>query len=129
MFRLNWLIIFIFILSYMMQKEKRLKDLLRSKNCIVKRLQKHKEDRLDRSLLSAQVELKLVSRALKMSRLTTDQLAWCRKKLSQINIVNRKIQVEPSFLLFPWDNSLSFSCRSIYVHTRKKKKEIKRKED
>ena len=78
-----------------------MKDVLRSKNCIVKMLPKHKEDRLDRSLLSAQVELKLVSRALNMSRLTTDQLAWCHKKLSQINIVNRKIHVEPSFLLFP----------------------------
>ncbi|RVW25396.1 hypothetical protein CK203_113029 [Vitis vinifera] len=83
------------------KKEKKLKELLRSKNCIVKRLQKHREDRLDRSLFFAKVELRLISRALNMSRLTTDQLAWCQKKLSQINIVNRKIHVEPSFMLFP----------------------------
>ncbi|XP_034688101.1 uncharacterized protein LOC117916256 [Vitis riparia] len=83
------------------KKEKKLKELLRSKNCIVKMLQKHREDRLDRSLFFAKVELRLISRALNMSRLTTDQLAWCQKKLSQINIVNRKIHVEPSFMLFP----------------------------
>ncbi|KAE8023265.1 hypothetical protein FH972_008984 [Carpinus fangiana] len=85
------------------KKEKKLKDILRSGNCIVKRFQRPDNDQvlLDHLLLFAQVELKLVSRVLNMSRLTTDQLVWCREKLDQINFIHRKIHVEPSFLLFP----------------------------
>ncbi|KAL7260928.1 hypothetical protein ACSBR1_006571 [Camellia fascicularis] len=90
------------IKASLQKKEKRLKDILRSGNCIVKKFQKHQETRLDRTLLFAQVELKLVSRVLSMSRLTTDQLLWCEKKLSKINFFNRKVHVEPSFLLFPF---------------------------
>jgi hypothetical protein len=88
---------------HVLQKEKKLKDILRSGNCMIKRFQKHQQnDHLpDSSLLFAQVELKLVSRVLNMSRLTTDQLVWCRVKLGQINFIHRKIHVEPSFLLFP----------------------------
>ncbi|XP_050277106.1 uncharacterized protein LOC126718798 [Quercus robur] len=88
--------------SDLQKKEKKLKDILRSGNCIVKRFQKHQNnDQLDHLQLVAQVELKLVSRVLNMSRLTRDQLAWCHGKLDQINIVNRKIHMEPTFLLFP----------------------------
>ncbi|XP_058193434.1 uncharacterized protein LOC131310449 isoform X1 [Rhododendron vialii] len=90
------------IKTILQKKEKRLKDLLRSGNCLVKKFQKHQESRLSGALLFAQVELKLVSRVLNMSRLTTDQLVWCQKKLNKVSIVNRKIQLEPSFLLFPF---------------------------
>ncbi|KAA8529427.1 hypothetical protein F0562_033774 [Nyssa sinensis] len=90
------------IKSSLQKKEKRLKDILRSGNCIVKKFQKHQEDRLDQATLFARVELRLVSRVLNMSRLTTDQLVWCQMKLNKINIVSRKIHVEPSFLLFPF---------------------------
>ena len=84
-----------------MQKDKKLKDILRSGNCIVKRFQKNHNDQLDHLLIFAQVELKLVSRVLNMSRLTRDQLVWCHEKLDQLNFVNRKIRMEPSFFLFP----------------------------
>lgn len=90
------------IKAILQKKEKRLKDLLRSGNCLVKKFQKHQESRLSGALLFAQVELKLVSRVMNMSRLTTDQLVWCQKKLNKVSIVNRKIQLEPSFLLFPF---------------------------
>ncbi|XP_041014693.1 uncharacterized protein LOC121257638 [Juglans microcarpa x Juglans regia] len=83
------------------KKERKLKDIQKSGNCIVKRFQKHHNEKLDHSLLFAQVELRLVSRVLNMSRLTRNHLVWCREKLDQINIVSRKIHVEPSFLLFP----------------------------
>ncbi|KAJ4829631.1 hypothetical protein Tsubulata_029305 [Turnera subulata] len=85
------------------KKEKKLKDILRSGNCIVKRFQKqHDNDQVpEESLLVAQVELKLVSRVLNMRKLTADQLIWCHEKLDRITICNRKVVVEPSFLLFP----------------------------
>ncbi|XP_043725050.1 uncharacterized protein LOC122671726 [Telopea speciosissima] len=89
------------IRSNIQKKEKKLKDILRSGNCIVKRFQKRQEDRSDLILLFPQVDMKLISRVLNMSRITSEQLVWCHKKLNKINFVDRKIHREPSFLLFP----------------------------
>lgn len=86
--------------TQLQKKERRLKDIVRSGNCIVKRFQKPR-DRLDLAILFAQVELRLVSRVLSMRKVTRDQLAWCHNKLDRINIISRKVYVEPSFLLFP----------------------------
>ncbi|XP_073262019.1 uncharacterized protein [Populus alba] len=84
------------------KKERRLKDVLRSGNCILRKFQKHREDDSNQVLyFFSQVDMKLVARVLSMSRVTTDQLLWCHNKLSKINFVSRKIHVEPSFLLFP----------------------------
>ncbi|KAL3501410.1 hypothetical protein ACH5RR_035859 [Cinchona calisaya] len=83
------------------KKERKIKDIQRSGNCIVKKFQKHQANQPYNTLLISQVELKLVTRVLSLSRLTTDHLVWCQKKLNNINIVNRKVRVEPAFLLFP----------------------------
>ena len=84
-----------------MQKEKRLKDLLRTGNCIVKKFKKPKEDRSNQNLFFSQVDMKLVARVLRMPRITSEQLQWCKAKLDKIILVDRKIQREASFLLFP----------------------------
>ncbi|XP_021299890.1 uncharacterized protein LOC110428385 [Herrania umbratica] len=84
------------------KREKRLKDIQRSTNCIIKKLQRqHHGNLLDHALFIAQVELKLVSRVLNMLKITTDQLVWCHEKLNRINFSSRKIELEPSFTLFP----------------------------
>ncbi|WVZ05240.1 hypothetical protein V8G54_018586 [Vigna mungo] len=84
------------------KKEKRLREVLRSGSCILKKFQKHHEDEADQVLyFFSQVDMKLVLRVLNMSRITTDQLAWCHSKLNKITFINRRIRVEPSFLLFP----------------------------
>lgn len=83
------------------KKERKLKDIQRIGNCIVKKFQKQHSGQTSNALLISQVELKLVSRVLSLPRLTTDHLIWCQKKLDNINIVSRKISVEPTFLLFP----------------------------
>ncbi|KAG5008089.1 hypothetical protein JHK85_026631 [Glycine max] len=72
------------------KKEKRLRELLRSGNCILKKFQKHyHEDGADQVLyFFSQVDMRLVWRVLNMSRITTDQLAWCRSKLNKINFVS-----------------------------------------
>ncbi|BBG94246.1 Protein of unknown function D [Prunus dulcis] len=56
------------------KKEKKLKDILRSGHCVVKKFQKQQEERLEQTLLIAQVELRLISRVLNMSKLKTEQL-------------------------------------------------------
>ncbi|KAI3462937.1 hypothetical protein Pfo_019600 [Paulownia fortunei] len=84
------------------KKERKLKDLLRSENCILRKFRQSREDDSDQVLyFFAQVDMKIVCRVLNMSKITREQLIWCRNKLSKINFVNRKIYVEPAFLLFP----------------------------
>ncbi|KAM1417612.1 uncharacterized protein LOC126607126 [Malus sylvestris] len=83
------------------KKEKKLKEIHRSGNCVVKKFQKHQERRLEHDLFTAQVELRLISRVLNLSKIKTEQLVWCHQKLENINFVHRKVHVEPSFLLFP----------------------------
>lgn len=93
----------ILITEIILQKEKKLRDIQRIGNCVVRKFQKQlqDQDRLDHCLFVAQVELRLVLRVLNMSKLTSDQLVWCHEKLDNINFVHRKVLMEPSFLLFP----------------------------
>ncbi|XP_028798692.1 uncharacterized protein LOC114754111 isoform X2 [Neltuma alba] len=94
------------IRSHLHKKEKKLKDLVRTGNCIVRKFQKHQqqqEDQLNHEQLLAQVELKLVSRVLNLSKLRKEHLIWCNEKLRRIKFVmkKKKIVMEPSFLPFP----------------------------
>lgn len=87
------------------KKERKLRDTLRSENCVLRRFRRSCRDDDEDSdhvlYFFSQVDMKLVSRVLNMSRLTTEQLVWCHNKLSRIRFVNRRIHVDPSFLLFP----------------------------
>ncbi|KZV54591.1 interaptin-like [Dorcoceras hygrometricum] len=88
----------------LLKKERRIKDILRSENCFLRRFRRSQDDdEWDEVLyFFSQVDLKLVCRVLSMPRVTRDQLAWCHNKLSTISFVNRrKIHVQPAFLLFP----------------------------
>ncbi|CAH8277557.1 unnamed protein product [Arabidopsis lyrata] len=90
--------------SQLQNKEKRLKDVLKSERCIIRRFQKHKEEESaeDQVLhFFSQVDMKLVTRVLNMSKLTRDHLVWCHNKLTKINFVNRRLHLDPSFCLFP----------------------------
>lgn len=93
------------IRSTLQKKEKRLKELRKSENCILRKIQKHhhlEDNGSDHELyFFSQVDMKLVSRVLNMSKITTEQLVWCSDKLSKINVVGGKLYVEPCFLLFP----------------------------
>ncbi|XP_010551543.1 PREDICTED: uncharacterized protein LOC104822123 isoform X2 [Tarenaya hassleriana] len=87
------------IRTNLQKKEKRLKEMVRSQGCIVKKMKNLPLK--DELLLITQVELKLVSRVTNMSKLKTDQLVWCEEKLNKISFSGRRIQLEPSFSLFP----------------------------
>ncbi|CAN6174312.1 unnamed protein product [Urochloa humidicola] len=93
--------LFAHIHATLQKKEKRLKDLLRTGNCIVKKFKKPKEDRSNQNLFFSQVDMKLVARVLRMPRITSEQLQWCKAKLDKIILIDRKIHREASFLLFP----------------------------
>ncbi|KAK1423320.1 hypothetical protein QVD17_18618 [Tagetes erecta] len=86
------------------KKEKKLKEQMRSGKSILKKLRCRENETEDQVVyFFCQVDMKLVSRVLQMSTLTSDQLIWCHNKLSKLSFVNTKIHVEPepSFLLFP----------------------------
>lgn len=87
------------------QMEKKLKEILRSQCCIVKKLKKNESKsssvRVKDELLIAQIELRVISRVMTMSKLTTEKLVWCREKLNRISFNVRKIHMEPSFSLLP----------------------------
>ncbi|KAL0431713.1 UNVERIFIED_CONTAM: hypothetical protein Sradi_0797300 [Sesamum radiatum] len=90
------------IRKVLQKKERKLKDVVRSESCILRKFQRSREDDWDQLLyFFAQVDVKLVCRVLNMSKITRDQLVWCSNKLSRISFVNRKIYVEPAFSLFP----------------------------
>ncbi|KAK4376698.1 hypothetical protein RND71_002994 [Anisodus tanguticus] len=93
--------LFINVKLDLQKKERKLKDVQRSGNCIVKKFQKQQQGRLSHSVFVSLVELKLVSRVLSLPRLRRDYLAWCQKKLSDINVAGRKVSMEQSFSLFP----------------------------
>lgn len=82
-----------------------MKEQMRSESCcILKKMKKkpNEERRLmNREILAAQVDLRLIWRVLNMSRLNGDQLIWCKNKLGNINFVGRKVRREACFLLFP----------------------------
>lgn len=95
------------------KKERKLKDIMRSEKCILRRFQQTTKEKAndrvsDQALFFfAQVDMKLVSRVLNMSKITRDQLLWCQNKLSRISFLNRRIHVNPAaatFLQFPCNN-------------------------
>ncbi|XP_021721389.1 uncharacterized protein LOC110688950 [Chenopodium quinoa] len=92
------------IQSSLQKKEKKLKDLVRSGKCVLKKIQKHQQEEGSDHVLYffSQVDLRLVSRVLNMPRITTEQLVWCSDKLNKIRLVDRKLHVDTSVvLLFP----------------------------
>ncbi|KAF8059223.1 hypothetical protein N665_1233s0003 [Sinapis alba] len=91
--------------THLQKKEKKLKEILRSQCCIVKKLKKNESKsssvRVKDELLIAQIELRVVSRVMTMSKLTTEKLVWCQEKLNRMSFNGRKIHMEPSFSMLP----------------------------
>ncbi|KAH6822414.1 hypothetical protein C2S53_007741 [Perilla frutescens var. hirtella] len=91
------------VVSSLHEKERRMREVIRRQKCIVQRLKKNEERRWewDRELVASQVDLRLVSRVLNMSRFTGDHLVWCQNKLNNITFLGRNLHRDTSFLLFP----------------------------
>ncbi|XVF53910.1 hypothetical protein PTKIN_Ptkin05aG0137800 [Pterospermum kingtungense] len=80
------------------KKKMKLKDHRRAHKCIRKR--KHKVEK-EMEILMGLIDLKVVSRVLRMSDLSEEQLHWCEEKMSKVRIVEGELQREPSTLFFP----------------------------
>ncbi|OMP02155.1 Ribosomal protein L34Ae [Corchorus olitorius] len=80
------------------KKKMKLKDLRRAHKCIRKRRMKVEKEM---EILMGLIDLKVVSRVLRMSDLTEEQLHWCEEKMSKVRILEGELQRDSSPLFFP----------------------------
>ncbi|KAF6165760.1 hypothetical protein GIB67_012657 [Kingdonia uniflora] len=80
------------------KKKMKLKDLRRARNCIRKAKLKEEEEM---EILIGLIDLKVVSRVLRMSNISEEQLQWCQEKMSKLRLWEGKLQRDSSPLFFP----------------------------
>ncbi|KAK7320031.1 hypothetical protein RJT34_04760 [Clitoria ternatea] len=79
------------------KKRVKVKNIRQSSKCLRKRKLKMEEDM---DILMALIDLKVVSRVLRMNDLSEAQLHWCEEKMSKLRIMEGKLQREYSTPLF-----------------------------
>ncbi|XP_011072950.1 uncharacterized protein LOC105158039 [Sesamum indicum] len=80
------------------KKKAKLNELRRSGRCLRKRKLREEEEL---EILMAQIDLKVVSRVLRMADLNGEQLHWCENKMSKVRVSDGKLQRDSSPLFFP----------------------------
>ncbi|XP_057992646.1 uncharacterized protein LOC110648640 isoform X2 [Hevea brasiliensis] len=80
------------------KKKMKLRDLRRARKCITKRKLKIEEET---EIMMGLIDLKVVSRVLRMSDISEEQLHWCEEKMSKVRVLDGKIQRDSSPLFFP----------------------------
>ncbi|KAI9160578.1 hypothetical protein LWI28_009605 [Acer negundo] len=55
----------------------------------------------DIELLFGLIDIKVMSRVLRMVRITKEQLFWCEEKMKKLDLTDGKLQRDPSPILFP----------------------------
>ena len=76
----------------------KIKELRRSGKCLRKRKLGVEEEI---EILTALIDLKVVSRVLRMSYISEEQLHWCEEKMSKVRVMDGKLQRDSSPLFFP----------------------------
>ncbi|CAI9786771.1 unnamed protein product [Fraxinus pennsylvanica] len=80
------------------KKKAKLNELRRSRTCLRKRRLRAEEEM---EILMALIDLKVVSRVLRMKDLNDEQLHWCENKMSKVKVYDGKLQRDSSPLFFP----------------------------
>ncbi|WOG96741.1 hypothetical protein DCAR_0416077 [Daucus carota subsp. sativus] len=80
------------------KKTSKVKDLRRAQKCIRKRKLKQVEEM---EIVMALIDLKVVSRVLRMNDLSEEQLHWCEDKMTKVRVGDGKLQRDSSPLFFP----------------------------
>ncbi|KAK4436947.1 hypothetical protein Salat_0028600 [Sesamum alatum] len=80
------------------KKKTKLNELRRSGKCLRKRKLRDEEEL---EILMAMIDLKVVSRVLRMTDLNGEQLHWCENKMSKVRVSDGKLQRDSSPLFFP----------------------------
>ncbi|XP_050203509.1 uncharacterized protein LOC126653618 [Mercurialis annua] len=80
------------------KKKMKLKDMRRARKCIRKRKLSVEEEM---EILMGLIDLKVVSRVLRMSDLSEQQMHWCEEKMSKVRVSDGKLQRDSSPIFFP----------------------------
>ncbi|XP_077221442.1 DNA ligase (DUF1666) isoform X2 [Tasmannia lanceolata] len=80
------------------KKKRKLKDLRRRRKCLRKRILKE-DDEME--IQMGLIDLKVVSRVLRMSEISEEQFHWCEEKMSKVRVWDGKLQRDSSPLFFP----------------------------
>lgn len=80
------------------QKKSKVKEVKRAGKCLRKKWLKEEEEM---EILMAQIDLKVVSRVLRMTELNDEQLHWCEDKMSKVKISDGKLFRDSSTLFYP----------------------------
>ncbi|CAL1357752.1 unnamed protein product [Linum trigynum] len=88
------------------KKEMWLRDLQGKRRCWLRKMESHVEEESERKeILFTLIDMKLISRVLRLSVITTCQLKWCQEKLDRIECRDGKIvrhcPRDDALLLFP----------------------------
>ncbi|KAJ9550395.1 hypothetical protein OSB04_014440 [Centaurea solstitialis] len=81
------------------KKKLRLRDIQRSRKCLRKRRSKQENNEME--VLMAQIDLKVVSRVLRTTDLSEEQMHWCEDKMTKVRVCEGKLQRDSSPLFFP----------------------------
>ncbi|KAK4752576.1 hypothetical protein SAY87_021374 [Trapa incisa] len=81
------------------KKTRKLKDMGRAGACIIGRRKLSRE--MEMEILMALIDLNVVSRVLRISDLSEEQLHWCEEKMSKVRIWQGRLQRDSSPLFFP----------------------------
>ncbi|KAF5730365.1 hypothetical protein HS088_TW20G00738 [Tripterygium wilfordii] len=80
------------------KKKMKLKDLRRVRKCLRKKKLTVEEEM---EILMGLIDLKVVSRVLRMIGLGEEQMHWCEEKMSKVRVSDGKLQRDSSTLFFP----------------------------
>ncbi|CAI0453327.1 unnamed protein product [Linum tenue] len=88
------------------KKEMWLRDLQGKQRCWLRKMESHVDEESERKdILFTLIDMKLISRVLRLSVITTSQLKWCQAKLDKIECQDSKIvrhcPRDDALLLFP----------------------------
>lgn len=87
------------IQSFLEKKEMKLKELRRKQKGRKKKSWPATHAEVE--MLFGLIDIKVLSRVLRMERITKEQLLWCEGKMNKLELLDGKLQRDPSPTLFP----------------------------
>lgn len=85
--------------SILEKKVVKLKELRRRKKGWKKNCWPQKHE--DIQLLLGLIDMKILSRVMRMTRMTREQLFWCEEKMKKLDVSNNRLERDPCPILFP----------------------------
>ncbi|CAA6662361.1 unnamed protein product [Spirodela intermedia] len=83
------------------KKEMKLKELIRRQKRAKKKKKQWPATEEEVELLFGLIDIRVVSRVLRMARLSKEHLLWCEEKMSKLQLSDQRLHRDPSPVLFP----------------------------